>query len=65
MKARASAQKLGLGETTSDGSYFPKVDGKPVGEDGRAFWPTRAEALRVANRFLTRLVDHEKQFAAA
>lgn len=59
MKARASAQKLGLSETTSDGAYFPKVDGKPVGEDGRAFWPTRAEALRVANSFLTKLIAHE------
>ncbi|MET3925637.1 hypothetical protein [Devosia sp. 2618] len=59
MKARATAHKLALGETTKDGSYFPKVDGKPVGEGGRAFWPTRPEAQRVANRFLTKLIAYD------
>lgn len=52
---RATVQRLGLGETTADGAYFPKVDGKAVGENGRAFWPTREEAQAVADRFLARM----------
>ncbi|MBK1793377.1 hypothetical protein JHL21_02555 [Devosia sp. WQ 349] len=60
MKARATTQKLGLGMTTDEGAFFPKVDGKPVGENGQAFWSTRAEAQRVANRFLTKLIESEK-----
>jgi hypothetical protein len=59
MKARASVQKLSGGDFTKDGAYFPKVDGKAVGEGGRAFWPTRAEAQCVANRFLTKLIAFE------
>lgn len=59
--ARATTQRLGLGETTSDGAFFPKVDGEPVGENGRAFWPTRAEAQRVADRFLAKLIEHEQR----
>lgn len=58
---KVSAQKLGLGMTTDKGAYYPKVDGKPVGENGRAFWPTREEAKAVARRFAAKLVIHESQ----
>lgn len=63
MKPRATTQKLGLGMTTDQGAYFPKVDGQPVGENGRAFWPTRAEAQRVANSFLTKILQYEQTAA--
>lgn len=59
--ARATAQRLGLGDTTPDGAFYPKVDGKPVGENGRAFWPTKEAALAIARRFLIRLQAHENK----
>ncbi|MEF2549990.1 hypothetical protein VQ042_01255 [Aurantimonas sp. A2-1-M11] len=52
---RATAHRLGLGEYTADGAFYARVDGKNIGEDGRAFWPTRSDAQAAADRFLLRL----------
>jgi hypothetical protein len=41
------------------GSYYPAIDGKAYGENGRAFWPTRAEAMRVGIRCLDKLRAEE------
>jgi hypothetical protein len=60
-KQRLKVRKLGLGETTLEGSYYPTIDGKAWGENGRAFWPTRAEAMRVGMRCFNKLLDHEKR----
>lgn len=56
---RAEVSRLGLGDYTDAGAFYPKVDGKPVGENGRAFWPTREEAQAVADRCLARQIAHE------
>lgn len=42
--SRIKVKKLGLGETTSEGSYWAEVDGEKVGTDSRAFWETENEA---------------------
>lgn len=44
--------KLPNGEFTEEGAYFATVNGKSIGEDGRAFWPTRALARMCAQRFV-------------
>lgn len=62
-KMRLQVRKLGLGNFTEDGAFYACVDGKPIGENGRAFWPTRPEAVRVGMRFLTKLLEYEAQAA--
>jgi len=47
-----SIHSLGLGQTTNEGSYYAKVDGKNVGTDGRAFWETESQAEACARRFI-------------
>ncbi|WP_338632160.1 hypothetical protein [Afipia carboxidovorans] len=49
---RIRVRKLGLGDTTEEGSFYAQVDGENVGEDGRAFWETRDDAQRCGERFL-------------
>ena len=64
MKKRVTTQRLGLGDTTDDGAFFAKVDGTPIGENGRAFWPTREEAAAAGDRFLRKLVASELRVIA-
>jgi hypothetical protein len=59
-RQRLKVRKLGLGETTKDGAFYPVIDGQAWGEDGRAFWPTRAEAMRVGIRCFNKLLAFEK-----
>lgn len=50
---RIKVKTLPHGQTTEEGRFFVKVDGQKVGWGGRAFWPSRAEAIRCGMRNLT------------
>ena len=52
MGQKVSIHKLGLGETTEEGSYYLKVNGENVGTNGRAFWNTAEEAEACARRYV-------------
>lgn len=52
------ACKLGLNQTTKEGSFYPRVDGKVVGENDRSFYETEAEAMAVAKRFVFAQANH-------
>jgi hypothetical protein len=57
MDSRIKICKLGLGqrvitEGKIEGSYYPKVDGVHVGENGRAYWETKEQAQGCAERFI-------------
>jgi len=49
--------KLGLGEKVItegkiEGSFYAKVNGVHVGENGRGFWETEQQARECAERFV-------------
>lgn len=56
---RLKVRTLPFGDTTKDGRFYPTIDGEAWGEDGRAFWHTRAEALRVGIKCFTKLLEEE------
>lgn len=53
MSERIVVKRLPRGETTPEGAFYARVDGSNVGVDDRAFWPTRADAMRCGVRYLT------------
>lgn len=58
-KKRIKIVRLPNGETTDEGCFFARVDGKCVGENGRAFFETYEEALACGVRFLTKKIEVE------
>jgi len=42
---------LPFGGVTEEGGYYAEVNGEPVGEMGRAFWPTEEEAELCGYRY--------------
>ncbi len=50
--SRAKVGQLPFGETTSEGAFYPIVDGEKVGENGRCFFQTRESAYDCAVRVL-------------
>lgn len=59
IKQRLRVRKLPFGDSTSDGSFYPVIDGAAWGEDGRAFWPTKAEAMSVGIRCFNKVLGKE------
>lgn len=49
---RIQVRKLPRHETAAEGAYWAEVDGQKVGDNGRAFWRTAAEARRCGMKFL-------------
>ena len=58
--SRLKVRKLGLGDYTEEGAFYPVIDGEAFGVPGRSFWPTKAEAMRVGIRILTSIIEHER-----
>lgn len=52
MKNEVKICKLGLGQTTKDGAYYAKVDGKNIGVDGRGFFDTPEAAQAAAEKYI-------------
>lgn len=45
-------RRLPFGDTTADGAFYAQVNGKNIGENGRAFWTTAFEARLAAERWV-------------
>ena len=56
---RLKVRALPFGDSTADGRFYPVIDGDAWGDNGRAFWPTRSEAMRIGIRCLTKLIEQE------
>ena len=50
-KHKIEVCRLPRGEFTSDGAFWPMVNGENVGEGGRCHWPTEAEVGAGAERY--------------
>jgi hypothetical protein len=55
---RVTVHSLPLGGYTSEGAFYAKVDGKNVGEAGRALFETASDAMACGRRFVMRSEGH-------
>jgi len=47
-----AVRKLPFGERTSQGAFYPTVNGQIVGYSGRPFFETKDEAMECAKHFV-------------
>ncbi|MDP9787488.1 hypothetical protein J2861_001476 [Agrobacterium tumefaciens] len=52
MKHTIEVKRLPRGEYTLEGAFYAQVDGRNVGDPGRAFWQTRKQAQTCGERFV-------------
>lgn len=63
-RQRLKVRRLPFGDEAErggirEGAYYPVIDGVAWGENGRSFWPTKADAMRVGMKALTKLIEVE------
>lgn len=65
---RLKVRRIPFGDVAEDeaghrGSFYPSIDGKAWSENGRAFWPTRAEAMQAGMRIFDKILREENAAA--